>query len=388
MIAPNHFLSVLEQQNIRFFTGVPDSLLKEICACITDTANQNSHIIAANEGAAVALATGYHLSTGRVPLVYLQNSGLGNTINPLLSLADPEVYSIPMLLMVGWRGEPGVKDEPQHIKQGRVQNNLLEAMEIPYLVLSADSEDYQRQLTDLLGLCRQRSCPVALIIRKGTFAPYLATRQPEPELSDISREAAIEAVLSSIDPSDVVVSTTGMPSREVFESRANRIEGHHRDFLTVGSMGHACQIALGIALHSPDRNVYCIDGDGALIMHMGSMAINGASAPANFRHIVLNNAAHDSVGGQPTVAGRMDIPGVATSSGYKGARRVSTSDELKNGLAWVTSQHGPVLLEIWVRRGSRKDLGRPTRTPQQNKADFMDFLADPSQDAAESTIND
>jgi phosphonopyruvate decarboxylase len=374
MIDPALFLKSLQTQDIRFFAGVPDSLLKEICACITDTCTSDSHIITANEGAAVALATGYHLATNHMPMVYLQNSGLGNTINPILSLADPEVYSIPMLLMIGWRGEPGVKDEPQHSKQGRVQNDLLEAMEIPFIVLSAESDNFDQQIVDLVSGCRERSGPAAVVVRKGTFAAYKSTRETESELSDISRETAIEAILTAIHPSDVVVSTTGMPSREVFETRARRQDGHHRDFLTVGSMGHSSQIALGIALQHPDRNVYCIDGDGALLMHMGSMAINGCYATTNFRHIVLNNAAHDSVGGQPTVAGTIDIPGIARACGYKAAKVIHNVEELPEGLLWLSRQDGPVLLEIRVRRGARKDLGRPTRTPLQNKADFMDYL--------------
>lgn len=388
MISNSDFLKTLQHEGVGFFTGVPDSLLKEICACITASVAPQQHVIAANEGAAVGLATGYHIATGRMAMVYLQNSGLGNTVNPLLSIADREVYSIPMLLMIGWRGEPGVKDEPQHVKQGRVQNGLLDAMELPYEVIGPDTRDYASVVRRLMTQAQQENRPVALVVQKGTFGKWeekgtgqggTATRTEERSgtsaAPQMKREEALEAIIRSLDEDTVVVSTTGMPSREIFEIRARLNMGHQRDFLTVGSMGHCSQIALGAALSRPERTICCVDGDGALIMHMGSLAIIGANAPKGFKHIVINNGAHDSVGGQPTVAFGIDIPAIAMACGYRKARRVSDPAGLREALEWLARTDGPVLLEVQVARGARKDLGRPTRTPIQNKTDLMDHLA-------------
>jgi len=379
MISNREFLNTLQQEGIGFYTGVPDSLLKEICACITASVDPHHHVIAANEGAAVGLATGHHIATGGMAMVYLQNSGLGNTVNPLLSIADREVYSIPMLLMIGWRGEPGVKDEPQHVKQGRVQNALLDAMELPYEVIGPDTPDHEPVLRRLIAKARQENRPVALVVRKGTFekwdeAPQKSTAPHASTASLMKREEAVEAIIGSLDDNTIVVSTTGMPSREIFEIRARQKMGHHRDFLTVGSMGHCSQIALGVALSRPDRSVCCVDGDGALIMHMGSLAIIGANAPNSFKHIVLNNGAHDSVGGQPTVGFAIDMPALALAGGYREARRVSDRSELAGAMEWLMRTDGPALLEVRVAKGARKDLGRPTRTPVQNKTDLMDHI--------------
>ena len=247
MIDPREFIAHLQASGVEFFTGVPDSLLKEFCACLEHVPRAGHHIISANEGGAVALALGYHLATRKVPLVYLQNSGLGNIINPLLSLADPEVYSVPLLLVIGWRGEPGVHDEPQHKKQGRVMLSMLEAMEIPHSILGPEIVDPQAALKDALAYVRKMSAPYALVIKKGTFQSFAAPKVEKTEFP-LSREEAIQQVIESLGERDVLISTTGMPSREVYEYRSKRGEGHQRDFLTVGGMGHASQIALGIAL--------------------------------------------------------------------------------------------------------------------------------------------
>ena len=373
MIDPWEFITHLQASGVEFFTGVPDSLLKEFCACLEHVPRAGHHIISANEGGAVALALGYHLATRNVPLVYLQNSGLGNIVNPLLSLADPEVYSVPLLLVIGWRGEPGVHDEPQHKKQGRVMLSMLEAMEIPHSILGPELVDPQAALADALAHVRETSAPYALVIKKGTFQSFAA---PKVEKKDfpLSREEAIQQVIESLGERDVLISTTGMPSREVYEYRSRRGEGHQRDFLTVGGMGHASQIALGIALQKPRRSVYCLDGDGALLMHMGALAINGALKPRNFKHIIVNNGAHDSVGGQPTVAFDVDVPGIAHASGYESVFCAQTKQELQSRLAELQRSSGPSLLEVRVRCGSRKDIGRPLTTPSQNKNAFMDFV--------------
>ena len=373
MIDPQEFVEHLQANAVDFFTGVPDSLLKDFCACLEHVPRGDQHIISANEGGAIALALGYHLATRKIPLVYLQNSGLGNIINPLLSLVDEEVYSIPMLLVIGWRGEPGVHDEPQHKKQGRVMLPMLEAMELPYSILGPDVDHAETLLKDALAYVRKSSAPFALVIKKGTFKPFTVSRVEKPEFQ-LSREEAIQQVIDVLEESDIVVSTTGMPSREVYEYRGKKGDGHQRDFLTVGGMGHASQIALGIALQQPERTVYCLDGDGALLMHMGSLSINGSLKPRNLKHIILNNGAHDSVGGQPTVGLDIDLLGIARAAGYEHAVRAQTKQELHSCLLGLKDSLGPSLLEVRVHCGARKDLGRPVSTPIQNKNAFMDFI--------------
>lgn len=373
MITSEFFVEKLRSLQMEFFTGVPDSLLKAMCAYITDSSPANSNIIAANEGAAVGLAVGYHLATGRIPVVYMQNSGLGNAVNPLLSLSDREVYRVPLLLLIGWRGEPGVKDEPQHIKQGKVTLPLLEAMNIAYAVLSQNSEEASRQIEEAKIYMDRTGEPFALVIRKGTFESYSLKNTDVFGLS-LNREEAIRIVASSMDAEDVVVSTTGMISRELFELREARKEEHYRDFLTVGSMGHASQIALGIALRKPNKKVYCFDGDGAVLMHMGGMAIIGDIRPANYIHVVFNNGAHDSVGGQPTVALHIDLLQIARACGYKAVQSVSDAETLKSAVEKLRTMEGPVLLEVRVCKGARADLGRPTVSPVENKMALMAFL--------------
>lgn len=374
MLDPEQFFECLQQHDVSFFTGVPDSLLKEFCACVTQKAPEKQHIISANEGGAVALAIGYHLATGKIPVIYLQNSGVGNIINPVLSLADPDVYAVPLLFVIGWRGEPGVKDEPQHKKQGRVMLPMLESMEIPYSVLSPDMEQAESTIKQALQTARTTQGPYALIVRKGTFSAYHLEQAQSPSM-ELTREEALHHILDHLEEDDIVVSTTGMPSREVFEYRAHKNQGHQRDFLTVGGMGHASHIALGIALQKPDRQVFCLDGDGAVLMHTGSLAITGSLQPRNFKHIVLNNGAHDSVGGQPTVGFQVDFLTLAQGAGYHTAAQVQTAEGIKNELGKIRESPGPCLLEIRIKKGARKDLGRPTLTPVQNKQGFMKYLS-------------
>ena len=302
MINTKLFFQNLVENNIEFFTGVPDSLLNSICSYITDNVSSKKHIIAANEGNALALGIGYYLASGKLPLIYLQNSGLGNIVNPLLSLADPDVYSVPMLLMIGWRGEPNATDEPQHKKQGRVTLKLLEAMEVPYQVLSIDTSDDQAKeiINKASKEALKNNAPFAIVIKKNTFSEY-KIKKDKMVNSLLFREDAIKIIVDNLDDKDIVVSTTGFASRELFEYREKLKQGHNKDFLTVGGMGHANQIALGIAMQKPNRRVLCLDGDGSTLMHMGSLGISGNVECNNFKHIIFNNGAHDSVGGQPTV---------------------------------------------------------------------------------------
>ena len=298
MIQPKTFLDGLKGSGIDFYAGVPDSLLKNICAYIEDNAPKTEHIIAANEGNALSLGIGYHLATGKVPLIYMQNSGLGNIVNPLMSLADEEVYSVPMLLMIGWRGEPGVKDEPQHKKQGRVTLETLDAMEILYEILTPDMDDEKAVavINRAKSYVQEKNAPFGLVVKKDCLEAY-KLRSAEVTNFPLVREQAIKILVDNLEDDAVVVSTTGVTSRELFEYQEELKQGHEKDFLTVGGMGHASQIALGIALQHPNRPVYCFDGDGAMLMHMGALAINASMPCKNYKHIVFNNGAHDSVGG-------------------------------------------------------------------------------------------
>lgn len=373
MISPAFFIETLRQNGLDFFTGVPDSLLKNVCAYIADHQDDKHNIIAANEGAAVGIAAGHYLATERIPVVYMQNSGQGNSINPLASLTDKDVYNIPLLLLIGWRGKPGVHDEPQHVKQGKITLSLLQTMGIRYAVMVQEEQELKAQIEEAIRFMRQSKEPFAFVVEKDTFAAYTKQKDAHSDFP-LSREEAVQTVAAALNEKDCIVSTTGMISRELFEYRAARQQGHGRDFLTVGSMGHASQIALGIALEKTDRKVWCLDGDGAMLMHMGGMAVIGNLKPKNYIHVIFNNGAHDSVGGQPTVALDMNIPELAKSVGYNTALSVKTREELFDALNIVKNTVGPVLLEIKVKKGNRKDLGRPTTTPVQNKEAFMDFL--------------
>lgn len=374
MITPKFFIETLQSQGIGFFAGVPDSLLKNICAYIADNVDEKHNIITANEGAAVGLAAGYHIATGKIGVVYMQNSGEGNAINPLASLTDKEVYNIPLLLLIGWRGRPGVHDEPQHVKQGKITTGLLNVMGINYEVLSKEEDKAGQQIAKAVKAMKTTNEVFALVIEKDTFDTY-TLQNTVPNNLTLSREEAIHLVAAAIQPKDAIVSTTGMISRELFEYRSANGQGHERDFLTVGSMGHASQIALGIAMEKPDRRIWCFDGDGASIMHMGSMAIVANMAPKNYVHVVFNNGAHDSVGGQPTVGLKIDLPAVAKAVGYKATYSVDNKADLEAILNNVKIQEGPVFLEVKVKKGNRKDLGRPTTTPIQNKEALMSFLS-------------
>jgi len=373
MINTSKFYTGLSSRGINFFTGVPDSLLKDICAYISDNAPEDRHIISANEGASIGLAVGNYLASGKLSLVYMQNSGFGNTVNPLLSIADDDVYGIPMLLLIGWRGEPGIKDEPQHVKQGKVSEELLIAMNIPYQIIDADSE-IDVVLDEAINTAMSEMKPYALLVRKNTFEKYKLQNDQASSFS-LDREGAVKLIIDQLNEKDIVVSTTGKTSREVFEYREELNQTHERDFLTVGAMGHTSSIAMGVAIEKKDRNVFCLDGDGSVLMHMGSLAINGLRKDLqNFKHIVINNGAHDSVGGQPTVGFEIDFPKIAESCGYTLVDTASEVDEIKSKLSKMINHKGRAFLELKVNKGAREDLGRPTKTPKENKKAFKQFL--------------
>lgn len=375
MVEAAAFLEELQKRGFTFYTGVPDSQLKGFCDQLTLTLGTgDDHIIAPNEGSAVGLAAGYHLATGKTAVVYMQNSGLGNAVNPITSLIDPNVYAIPVLFIIGWRGEPGVHDEPQHVKQGAITPGLLEILGIDCFVLGKDTA-----LAEVLDTLDSHFLPalregrsVAIVVRKGGIGSVASSGADNGR--KLSREQAIRMILGRLGPKDVVVSTTGKISREVYEYRDSVGQGHERDFLTVGSMGHASMIALQVAERSPGRRVWCLDGDGAVLMHAGSLALIGARKPRNLIHVMLNNFAHESVGGMPTIADSVDFLGLARACGYAGMCRVEDEAGLLERLEELDRSVGPFFLEVDVSIASRPDLGRPKTTPIENKNGFMEFL--------------
>lgn len=349
---------------IDFFAGVPDSLLKDLNACLMKTLPKNNFWTNVNEGQSVAMCVGHYLATKRPGAIYMQNSGIGNAINPLLSLADELVYSIPMLLLTGWRGEPDTKDEPQHKKQGLVTKSLFDACQIPYKVLPQEFEEAKNAIEWAMQTMEQNSAPAALLIRKETFSKF--AYEPHAE-TEFLREAAIETVLKVLPKDSIIISSTGMISRELYELREKRNEGFNSDFLCIGAMGHASIIAFEIALQKPKQKVVCLDGDGAMLMHLGALATIGTSKAKNFIHIVLNNGTHASVGGQPTVARQIKAMGVAENCGYSAAFLCENKDELANRLEFALHNEGRFFIEAIVSSKARENLGRPKGEPKDWK---------------------
>ena len=357
-----------------FYTGVPDSQLKALCNYLMDTygIDPKHHVIAANEGNCTALAAGYHLATGKVPVVYMQNSGEGNIINPVASLLNDKVYAIPVIFVVGWRGEPGIHDEPQHIYQGEVTVKLLDDMGIESFIIGKETtEDELRSamahFRDVLATGRD----VAFVVRKGALS-YDGKVEYKND-NKMVREEIIRHIVNA-SGEDPIVSTTGKASRELFEIREANGQSHKYDFLTVGSMGHSSSIAMGVAINKPDMRVWCVDGDGAVLMHMGSMALLGANKPSNLIHVVINNSAHETVGGMPTVAGQIDLVGIAKSCGYPYAVSVDTFEDLDRELEDAKNRKALSLIEVKCSIGARDDLGRPTTTALENKQNFMEYI--------------
>lgn len=365
------FVRVLDAD---FFTGVPDSQLKALCDYLMNTygIDPAHHIIAANEGNCTALAAGYHLATGKTPIVYMQNSGEGNIINPVASLLNDKVYAIPVIFIIGWRGEPGIHDEPQHIYQGEVTVKLLDDMSIPSFVVSPDTtaEEVSGKMKTFRSLLSEGK-DVAFVIRKGSLTYDQKVKYENTH--SMVREDIIKHIVS-VSSTDPVISTTGKASRELFETREACGQGHQYDFLTVGSMGHSSSIALGVALNKPLQKIWCIDGDGALLMHMGSMAVIGANHPDNLVHIVINNSAHETVGGMPTVSGQIDLPLIAKACGYPLIFSVDTFEELDKALITAKQSKQLCFIEAKCSIGARADLGRPTTTALENKQAFIRYL--------------
>jgi phosphonopyruvate decarboxylase len=368
MIATKELFDALASNEIDFYAGVPDSLLGDFCAYIEDFSLPKHHVITANEGNAIALAAGYYLSSGKVGVAYMQNSGLGNAINPLASLTDAEVYGIPVILMIGWRGEPDVSDEPQHIKQGRITPGLLELLDIPYWVIQPDS-NIKEIISELLLKVSVTNAPVALLVKKDAFLKYSSQRKKIAR-SSLMREEALEKFLELVDRNDLVIATTGKTAREIYEIRGKKGEPQD-DFLCVGSMGHASSLALGVSIANPQKRVVCFDGDGALLMHLGALPVIGSMGQNLFLHIVLNNYSHESVGGQPTVSTNMDFERLAEACGYSSYLSATSIEEIEEQWGRLTWDKGPILFEVKIDIGSRKNLGRPSATPRQAKELFI-----------------
>ena len=370
-INPDFFYSELLKNNFNFFTGVPDSLLKEFCKCVDE--KSSNHIISANEGTAIGLASGVYLATNKYPVVYLQNSGLGNIVNPLMSLTHEKVYQIPMLIIIGWRGEPGRKDEPQHKAMGEITCEMLDLMSVPYDIMPDYDEGVKECINKAVQHFKKKSTPYALLVRKGSFKKYESILKSPESKYNLKREDLIKIIIDNITNDSAVVSTTGMCSRELYEYREKT--STVRDFMCVGNMGHTSSIGLGVSLNT-DKLTYVLDGDGSILMHMGSMAINGQFAGSNFKHILLNNGAHDSVGGQQTVGYDISFYDLALSQGYKviKCKDFNCPIEISNSLELLEKEKGPVFLELRCCKGARKDLGRPKTKPYENKKFFQEHL--------------
>ena len=366
---------LLEIIGSEFYTGVPDSQLKALINYLMDTygIDPKHHVIAANEGNCASLAAGYHLATGEVPVVYMQNSGEGTRINPVASLLNDKVYAIPTVFIIGWRGEPGLHDEPQHIYQGKVTVKLLDDMDIKSFVIGKETTDEEVEKTmDEFRSLLAKGKDVAFVIRKGSL--FTDVKVEYRNENRMIREEIIQHIVK-VTGEDPIISTTGKASRELFETRVVNGQSHKYDFLTVGSMGHASSIALGVAIHKPNQKIWCIDGDGAVLMHMGAMAVIGANAPENLVHIVINNGSHETVGGMPTVASKINIVGVAKACGYPYAVSVDSFEALDKELAEASVRDELSLIEVKCSIGAREDLGRPTTTALENKENFMEYLS-------------
>lgn len=369
----SRLLEQLEKMGIHTITGVPDSTLKQFCDGVQTYRGELQHYVTVNEGAAVGLAIGSYLATGRPACVYMQNSGIGNAVNPLASLANRDVYGVPMLFIVGWRGEPGVKDEPQHVFQGKITCELFDTLSVPYRVIDQNTSDEEMDeiLVEAEKTLKQGD-QFAVIVKKGTFEkaePFTWTNG-----NTMLREEALSHILREVSRDTVIVSTTGKISRELYEQSEKLYGNHDNIFMTVGGMGHASMIALGIAKNRQDKRVLCIDGDGAALMHMGAFPFIAAQAPKNFYHIVINNQAHESVGAMPTGCQETAFAQVAKAAGYRETSRLETMEEVDRIGSWISEKTGPVLWEIPVALDSRADLGRPKESARENKEGFMEFI--------------
>ena len=372
MLTCKDFAKLCKKYDFTFFSGVPDSTFKSWMSFLDMDKTDLTNIIAVNECEATAICAGYHLSTGKVAVLYMQNDGFGKTVNPLTSLCNPEVYSIPILLMIGWRGEPGKKDAPQHHKMGKILLELLDLLEIPYEILSDDLKKAEKTLEKAKTSMKKNNRPFAIIVKRGTFE---SSKEVSKEPNLMSREEALQTIMKHLHD-EIIVSTTGKISRELFEYRASKKQHMDHDFYNIGAMGCAQSIALGIALQQKKKKVFVFDGDGAVLMQTGAVATIGHYAPSNFYHVIFDNSAHDSTGGQPTCSDTVNFKEIALACNYKYANIANTKQELEKSIKNLITKKGPALLVVKVKKGARKDLGRPTKTPVEHKTEFMKAIKD------------
>ena len=375
MIDPLKFINCMAKKNINFFTGVPDSLLKDLISCMSENVDKSNYLITANEGNAIALATGYHLATGNTPLVFMQNSGLGNCINPLTSLTNKEVYSIPMILLIGWRGKPGDEDEPQHCLPGQILKSQLDLINIPNFKIDHTSE-ISKEIEIVVEKVKAEQSPVAIICQKDCFKSYKAKKIKKTNMT-YPRRHAIETIVSNVNLNDVILSTTGKASRELYEIRKNNLS-EISDFMTVGSMGHVSSIALGLEMgrrnNETKKNIICIDGDGSCLMHMGALAILGSNKAKRIKYFLINNGVHESVGGQDTVGFKVDFCKIASACNFEAVFKCKNAEELTGVINSIEYKNHCSFIEVIVGIEDNDKLVRPKETPKENKETFIKFL--------------
>lgn len=356
MVDQEKIVKKIQSEGVEFITGVPDTLLNDFCVYVEKNWPKDKHVIAANEGNSIGLAAGYHLSTNTVPVVYMQNSGLGNTINPIVSLTHKDVYGIPLVLLVGWRGNPEVKDHAQHKKQGELTPVLMDDMDIPYKILEDDTQDTMNKFEWAIKTAKETNNAVGLIVKKGVLEKGEKEGFPDDLNYHLTREQAIDHIVGSLPEDTVYVAATGRATRELYEVRNNRGESKENDFLNVGAMGHTSSIALGIAIAKPEKLVVCLEGDSSAIMHLGALPTEGMVYPPNFLHVILNNGVHESVGGQESAGFNINLTEIAKNSGLLTvANSVKTKDEISNALKELLGKNKPALLDIHIKKGIRKD---------------------------------
>jgi len=375
MINPRELFHILIENDFRFITGVPCSIFNGFLRIVEKEKKKIEHIIAVDEGEAIGIAAGYYLATSKVPIVYMQNSGLGNALDALTSLSAKEVYNIPVLLLISWRGEPGKNDEPQHEKMGKITIKLLKTLEIPHIILSSNKKKIKQEITKVKQYFQKKNLPYSVIIRKEVLKPYSFGRKEEKSVYSLKREEAIKIILDNLKGDEVIISATGKISRELFEYQKKRKQSTQTNFYVIGSMGCASSIGLGIILKKPKRKIFIFDGDGSILMKMGSLATIGHYSPKNFCHIIFDNNAYDSTGGQSTISDTLDFVEIAKASGYKTAKLITTREKLKRSIVNIRNDmRGPILLVVKVKKGCRADLGRLPRDVVERKKIFMDFL--------------
>lgn len=356
MIETKKIFSYLKKKDIKFFTGVPDSILKDTSIYL-EKLNKEKHVVTHNEGGAIALGAGYFLKNKKIPCIYLQNSGLGNTINPLISMAHKNVYSIPMLLIIGWRGAPNQDDEPQHILQGKITKKMLNLMNVDYCILDKNKD--LSKLGKLIDIAKKKQKIVACLIKKNVIKKKVNTfLKNTTSISKLKRYQVLDYIISKNTKNLKIFSTTGYTSRELFQLRKEK-KSKAKDFYNVGAMGHTSMIALGYSINNKKNKILCLDGDGSLLMHMGSLSVIGENSAKNFKHIVFNNQQHESVGGQRTPLKKSNLKTLCLSCGYKRYFFAKTFKDFKKNYKLFLSSKGPTFFELLISPGSVNNLGRP-----------------------------